>query len=77
MEKVRTEQLIDNTKKNIYQLLSVGLYNSDENIKEIYGGEGGLLNLIRGYFCLLEDLQAFKAREEAERVSRPDWRVNK
>ena len=66
--KVTTEQLIGKTKQNIYQLLSIGLYNSDENIKEIYGGEGGLLNLIRGYFCLLEDIQAFKTREIAEQA---------
>ena len=70
MEKVKvtTEQLIDKTKQNIYQLLTIGLYNSDVNIKEVYGGEGGLLNLIRGYFCLLEDVQAFKVREEAEQA---------
>ena len=42
----------------------IGLNNSDANIKEVYGGEVGLLNLIRGYSCLLEDLQAFKEREE-------------
>jgi hypothetical protein len=66
MNKTTTEQLIDKTKQNIFQLLTVGLCNTDENIKDVYGGEGGLLNLIKGYFCLLEDLQAFKTREEKE-----------
>ena len=64
MEKVTINQLIHLTKRNIQQLLFIGLNNSDANIKEVYGGEVGLLNLIRGYFCLLEDLQAFKEREE-------------
>ena len=63
---VTTEMIIQETKKNIYQLLIVGLYNSDGNIKNVYGGESGLLNLIRGYFCLLEDLQAFNNRESKE-----------
>ena len=64
MDKVTIDQLIYFTKRNIHQLLYVGIYNSDANIKEVYGGEVGLLNLIRGYFCLLEDLQSFKEREE-------------
>lgn len=63
---IKTYMLIQRTKENIYQLLSIGLHNTDENIKEVYGGEAGLLNLIRGYFCLLEDLQAFRYREIAE-----------
>ena len=63
---VTTEMIIQKTKKNIHQLLIVGIYNTDESIKRVYGGEGGLLNLIKGYFCLLEDLQAFKNREEKE-----------
>ena len=62
-----TERLIEQTKNNMFQLLSIGLHNSDENIRTVYGGEAGLLNLIRGYFGLLEDLQAFKYREEEER----------
>ena len=62
----QTEQLIELTKDNISQLLLIGMCNSDERIKQTYGGERELLQLIKGYFCLLEDLQAFKKREEGE-----------
>lgn len=45
----KTEIIVDKVKDNIIQLLQIGLYNTDENIKEVYGGEQGLLNLINGY----------------------------
>ena len=61
-----TNDLIQSTKNTIGQLLTIGIVNSDEAIKETYGNEGNLLNLIKGYFCLLEDLQAFKQRERKE-----------
>ena len=61
-----TEQMLETTKKNIIRLLTIAIVNSDEHIKDTYGGEHALLNLIKGYFCLLEDLQAFKKREETE-----------
>lgn len=64
MDKVDIDALIYFTKRNIFQLLYIGIYNSDENIKTVYGGEGGLLSLIKGYYGLLEDLQDFKEREE-------------
>lgn len=64
MEKATIDSIIHLTKCNIHQLLLIGIHNSDENIKEVYGGEHALLQLIRGYLCLLEDLQAFKEREE-------------
>ena len=64
MDKVNNDELIYLTKRNIYQLLYIGLNNSDSNIKAVYGGESGLLSLIKGYYGLLEDLQDFKEREE-------------
>ena len=64
MDKVDIDALIYFTKRNIFQLLYIGIYNPDENIKTVYGGESGLLSLIKGYYGLLEDLQDFKEREE-------------
>lgn len=64
MDKVNNDTLIYLTKRNIYQLLYIGINNSDANIKAVYGGESGLLSLIKGYYGLLEDLQDFKEREE-------------
>ena len=64
MDKVDIDALIYFTKRNIFQLLYIGIYNSNENIKTVYGGEGALLSLIKGYYGLLEDLQDFKEREE-------------
>lgn len=64
MEKATIDSIIHLTKCNIHKLLLIGIHNSDENIKEVYGGEGGLLSLIKGYYGLLEDLQDFKEREE-------------
>lgn len=64
MEKATIDSIIHLTKCNIHQLLLIGIHNSDENIKEVYGGEGSLLSLIKGYYGLLEDLQDFKEREE-------------
>ena len=64
MEKATIDSIIHLTKCNIHQLLLIGIHNSDENIKEVYGGEGCLLSLIKGYYGLLEDLQDFKEREE-------------
>ena len=68
MESIKTDVLIDKAKQNINQLLYIGLHNTDENIKNVYGGEHGLLKLIQGYMCLLEDLHGFKAKEEAEQA---------
>ena len=59
----KLDRMIDLTKDNINQLLWIGIHNNDENIKEVYGGERGLLELIKGYFTLLEDMQGFKSRE--------------
>ena len=64
MDKVNNDTLIYLTKRNIYQLLYIGINNSDANIKAVYGGESGLLSLIKGYYGLLEDLQDLKEREE-------------
>lgn len=60
----KLDRMIDLTKDNINQLLWIGIHNNDENIKEVYGGERGLLELIKGYFTLLEDMQGFKFRIE-------------
>ena len=60
----KLDRMIDFTKDNINQLLWIGIHNNDENIKEVYGGERGLLELIKGYFTLLEDMQGFKFRIE-------------
>jgi hypothetical protein len=60
----KLDRMIDLTKDNINQLLWIGIHNNDENIKEVYGGERCLLELIKGYFTLLEDMQGFKFRIE-------------
>ena len=59
-----TDLAIRKTKENIVQLLGIGMANSDANIKEVYGGEMGLLSIIKGYMTVLEDLQGFKLREQ-------------
>ena len=46
------DTMIYHTMLNIDQLLIIGVNNSDDNIKEVYGGEQGLLRLIQGYFEL-------------------------
>ena len=38
MDKVDIDRLIYFTKRNIFQLLYIGIYNPDENIKTVYGG---------------------------------------
>lgn len=62
-------RMISLTKDNINQLLWIGINNNDENIKNIYGGERGLLELIKGYFTLLEDMQDFKIRTEKQEIN--------
>lgn len=64
MDKVSTRMLIDEVKKNMFQLLQVGIFNSDEHIKQVHGSERGLLELLKGYQCLLEDLTALWEREQ-------------
>lgn len=59
-----TDLAIGKTKENIVQLLEIGMVNSDANIKEVYGGEMGLLAIIKGYMTVLEDLQGFKLKEQ-------------
>ena len=59
-----TDLAIRKTKENIVQLLEIGMVNSDANIKEVYGGEMGLLAIIKGYMTVLEDLQGFKLKEQ-------------
>ena len=61
---VTTDDLILETKRNIFQLLQIGLYNSDEQIEKHFGSEYHLLNLIKGYNELLKDLEERKEREE-------------
>jgi hypothetical protein len=65
-ENVTTGMLIDIAKRNMYQLMVIGIVNSDEAIKETYGGERALLELIKGYFCLTEDLTALWEREHKD-----------
>lgn len=65
-ENVTTGMLIDIAKRNMYQLMVIGIVNSDEAIKETYGGERALLELIKGYFCLAEDLTALWEREHKD-----------
>ena len=60
----KLDRMISLTKDNINQLLWIGIHNNDENIKEVYGGERGLLELIKGYFTLLEYMQGLKFRIE-------------
>ena len=65
-EYVTTRMLVDMAKKNMYQLMLIGIVNSDEAIKETYGGERALLELIKGYFCLAEDLTVLWEREHKD-----------
>ena len=58
------DTMIYHTMLNIDQLLIIGVNNSDDNIKEVYGGEHGLLRLIQGYFELYKELNKCKEREE-------------
>ena len=60
---ISTRMLINRTKENINQLLVIGMVNSDKDIMATFGGERHLLELIKGYFCLLEDLTALWERE--------------
>lgn len=53
--KTQLEMIVFLLKANIIQLLEIGLHNSDENIKEVYGGEQGLVNLLDRYFHLLDE----------------------
>ena len=72
----KLDRMIDSTKDNINQLLWIGIHNNDENIKNVYGGERGLLELIKGYFTLLEDMQGFKFRiekHENKECANNDW----
>ena len=64
IDKVSTKMLIDEVKRNMFQLLNIGIFNTDENIKQVYGGERGLLELLKGYQCLLEDLIGLYEREQ-------------
>ena len=64
IDKVSTRMLIDEVKRNMFQLLHIGIFNTDENIKQVYGGERGLLELLKGYQCMLEDLTALLEREQ-------------
>ena len=64
-----TDLAIRKTKENIVQLLGIGMVNSDANIKEVYGGEMGLLAIIKGYMTLLEDMQGFKVRTEKQEIN--------
>lgn len=61
---VSTGMLIEKVKENMYQLLVIGILNSDEAIKQTYGGERGLLELLKGYQCMLEDLTGLQEREQ-------------
>lgn len=58
------DTMIYHTILNIDQLLVIGVNNSDDNIKEVYGGEWGLLRLIQGYFELYKELKKYKESEE-------------
>ena len=58
------DTMIYHTMLNIDQLLIIGVNNSDDNIKEVYGGEQGLLRLIQGYFELYKELKKCKESEE-------------
>lgn len=58
------DSMIYHTMLNIDQLLLIGVHNSDDNIKKVYGGEHGLLILIQGYFELYKELQKCKENEE-------------
>ena len=49
------DTMIYHTMLNIDQLLIICVNNSDDNIKEVYGGEQGLLSMIQGYFELYKD----------------------
>lgn len=64
----KTEIIVDKVKDNIIQLLQIGLYNTDENIKEVYGGEQGLLNLINGYWRLLDEFNLLMRYEKNEKT---------
>ena len=61
--KLTIDSMIYHTMLNIDQLLVIGVNNSDDNIKEVYGGEHGLLRLIQGYFELYKELQKCKESE--------------
>lgn len=63
IDNVTTKMLIHEVKRNMFQLLQVGIFNTDENIKQVYGGERGLLELLKGYQCILEDLIGLRERE--------------
>jgi hypothetical protein len=60
---VTTDDLILETKRNIFQLLNIGLCNY-EQIERHFGSEYHLLNLIKGYNELLKDLEERKESEE-------------
>ena len=62
-DNVTTKMLIHEVKRNMFQLLQVGIYNSDEHIKQVHGSERGLLELLKGYQCILEDLIDLWERE--------------
>lgn len=64
IDNVTTKMLIHEVKRNMFQLLQVGIFNSDEHIKQVHGSERGLLELLKGYQCLLEDLNGLLEREQ-------------
>lgn len=64
VKRITTDMCIELTRANLFQLLWIGLNNSDENIKEVYGGEEGLANLCYKYFNLMDDLTVYRNREE-------------
>ena len=64
VKRITTDMCIELARANLFQLLWIGLNNSDENIKEVYGGEEGLSNLLYKYFNLMDDLTVYRNREE-------------
>lgn len=67
VKRITTDMCIELARANLFQLLLIGLNNSDENIKEVYGGEEGLSNLCYKYFNLMDDLTVYRNREEGYR----------
>lgn len=64
IDEITTEMCIQMARANLFQLLRIGIVNSDENIKDVYGGEEGLANLCYKYFNLMDDLTLYRNREE-------------
>lgn len=64
VKRITTDMCIELARANLFQLLWIGLNNSDENIKDVYGGEKGLIELCYKYFNLMDDLTVHRNREE-------------